>query len=39
MIDVLFWITVGAFIGWHLPEPFWAKVAKEKVLSLFSKKE
>lgn len=32
MLSTLFWITVGAFIGWHFPEPEWAKAAKEKVL-------
>jgi len=35
MIEALFWILVGAFVGWHFPEPSWAKVIKEKVLSLF----
>lgn len=21
----LVWIAVGAFVGWNLPQPFWAK--------------
>ena len=37
MLDTLFWILVGAFIGWHVPEPFWAKIVKAKILSMFSK--
>lgn len=39
MLDIILWILVGAFIGWHIPEPFWAKVVKEKVLSWFKKKQ
>lgn len=30
MLDIAFWILVGAFIGWHFPEPFWAKAIKVK---------
>jgi len=25
MLSVLFWIAVGAFIGWNLPQPEFAK--------------
>lgn len=39
MLDIILWILLGAFIGWHIPEPTWAKVVKEKLLSLFSKKQ
>jgi hypothetical protein len=38
MLDTLFWILVGAFVGWHFPQPAWAKLIEEKVLSLISKK-
>lgn len=34
MLEVIFWIVVGAFVGWHIPEPTWARVAKEKVLDV-----
>lgn len=37
MLDILFWILVGAFIGWHIPEPTWARVIKAKLMSMFSK--
>lgn len=37
MLDTLFWILVGAFVGWHFPEPFWAKMVKEKVLGMLKK--
>jgi len=25
----LVWIALGAFIGWNLPQPFWAKMVQE----------
>jgi hypothetical protein len=34
-MDILFWILVGAFIGWHVPQPTWAVALKMKVLSMF----
>lgn len=37
MLDTAFWILVGAFVGWHFPEPFWAKLIKEKISSMFNK--
>lgn len=39
MLDILFWLAIGAFVGWNLPQPFWAKMVQEKLLSLFQKKE
>lgn len=38
MLETAFLLLVGAFIGWHFPEPFWAKIVKEKVLGAFNKK-
>lgn len=37
MLDILFWILIGAFVGWHFPEPAWAKVVKAKVLDMLKK--
>lgn len=37
MLETLFWVLVGALIGWHFPEPAWAKALKEKIFSLFKK--
>lgn len=25
MINTLFWVFVGALIGWHFPQPEWVK--------------
>lgn len=37
MVDILFWVAVGAFIGWNFPQPFWAKYIQEKVMGMWSK--
>lgn len=39
MLDIIFWIAIGAFIGWNFPQPFWAVVVQEKIQNLFNKKE
>lgn len=38
MLETVFWILVGAFIGWNIPQPQFAKNLEEKVKSLFIKK-
>lgn len=38
MLETLFWVLVGAFIGWSCPQPAWAKTLEEKVKSLFKGK-
>ena len=39
MLETIFWILVGAFVGWHFPQPEWAKALETKVRSLFASKE
>jgi len=29
MLDTILLLAVGAFIGWNLPQPFWAKAVQE----------
>jgi hypothetical protein len=29
----LVWIALGAFIGWNLPQPFWAKMIQTAALA------
>lgn len=29
----LFWVAVGAFIGWAFPQPEWAKKLQEKLVA------
>lgn len=33
MLEALFWLLVGAFIGWNLPQPQWAKDLWSKLTS------
>lgn len=39
MLDFLIGVLVGAFIGWNLPQPTWAKSIQEKIQSMLSKKQ
>lgn len=31
MLEMLFWIAVGAVIGWHVPQPAWAQTIQDKI--------
>jgi hypothetical protein len=33
---ILFWVTVGIFIGWNVPQPDWAKQAQHQLMQLIS---
>lgn len=35
MIEVMFWLVVGAFIGWNFPQPTYAKAFQEKYLQKY----
>jgi hypothetical protein len=39
MVDILFWVAVGAFVGWNFPQPFWAKYVQDKVVSMWRKSD
>jgi hypothetical protein len=39
MLETIFWILIGAFVGWHFPQPTWAKTLETKVRSAFASKE
>ena len=32
-MSTLFWIAVGMFIGWNLPQPTWARELQDKVVA------
>jgi hypothetical protein len=34
MLETIFWILAGAFVGWHFPQPQWAATLKDKVLGM-----
>ena len=31
----ILWMLVGTFIGWHIPQPFWASVVYDKFISKY----
>jgi len=37
MLDIIFWIAVGTFVGWNLPQPSWARAIQDKILSLINR--
>lgn len=37
MLEAIIYIGIGAFIGWNLPQPEWAKKLQEKTISWFQK--
>jgi len=37
MVNIIFWVAVGAFIGWNFPQPFWAKAIQTKIMTFFKK--
>jgi hypothetical protein len=36
MLSIIFWVAVGAVIGWNLPQPTWAANAQKKVVDFFN---
>lgn len=37
MLDSLLLVLLGAFVGWHFPEPSWAKAIKAKIVDLIER--
>ncbi len=37
MLETIFWLALGAFIGWNFPQPEFAKTIQVKIQSLFKK--
>jgi hypothetical protein len=38
MLETLFWIAAGAFVGWNFPQPDFAKSIQAKILGLLKGK-
>lgn len=38
MLEALFWLAVGAFIGWNFPQPAFAKTMQDKIRAMIAKK-
>jgi hypothetical protein len=39
MLETLFWLALGAFIGWNFPQPEFAKRIQIKILNAFKNKD
>jgi hypothetical protein len=37
MLETLFWLALGAFVGWNFPQPEFAKRIQTRVMTLFKK--
>jgi hypothetical protein len=37
MLETLFWLALGAFVGWNFPQPVWAKATQAKIQELIAK--
>ena len=37
-MGTLFWVLVGAFIGWNFPQPWWARYMQDKILATLKEK-
>jgi len=33
MMDIIFWVIVGAFVGWNMPQPWYAKTIQNWILT------
>jgi hypothetical protein len=38
MIEAAIYILIGAFIGWNLPQPAWAKNIQDKVIGMLGRR-
>ena len=37
MLETIFWLAVGAFVGWNFPQPEFAKRIQARVMAVFRK--
>jgi hypothetical protein len=37
MLETIFWVAIGAFVGWNFPQPEFAKTIQAKALAMFKK--
>lgn len=37
MLETLFWLAIGAFVGWNFPQPVFAKQIQAKVVAMLRK--
>ncbi len=32
-MGTLFWVLIGAFVGWNIPQPWWARYIQDKIVA------
>jgi len=37
MLETIFWLLLGAFVGWNFPQPDFAKAIQSKIMGFFKK--
>jgi hypothetical protein len=37
MLEAILFLTVGAFVGWNFPQPWWAKILQQRVKDWLNK--
>ena len=37
MLETIFWLVLGAFVGWNFPQPDYAESIQAKILGFFKK--
>ena len=37
MLETLFWLALGAFVGWNFPQPDFAQRIQARVMAMFRK--
>jgi len=37
MLETLFWVVVGAFVGWNVKRPLWSVRLQQRIMSFFTK--
>jgi len=39
MLETLFWLALGAFVGWNFPQPQFAKNIQARAIAAFRKEQ
>lgn len=37
MLETIFWLAVGAFIGWNFPQPEFAKTIQARIMGMIKR--
>lgn len=37
MLETIFWLALGAFVGWNFPQPEFAKTLQARIVAMFKR--